>query len=345
MGTIGADLIISSWLDWLHALKVSDDGYLFVLDAEGRPLMFPARAIQDLVGDPAQKRALLEAIKPIASQTWNPELCAALQQSLPQVATGELQLLFARMQRQETGVIQHSGTEQNIIAYAPVGAASWSVGICMPLIKTLSISETARRRMDEATSLYGKFFVGVLIFAAFVSGLIGFWSSRAISRPILGMIASIRELSRGGEWKPLVAETSDELRVLADSANVMVRTLRDNEKLLADIFNGVSDAIFLHDGETGKILRVNRKMCEMFKCTEEQALSASLDQLTAGIEPYNAAQAREHIKQALNGHLPPFQWRSRDYHGNVFWTEVSLTRAQTGDLVVILAVVRDISER
>ena len=41
------------------------------------------------------------------------------------------------------------------------------------------------------------------------------------------------------------------------------------------IFDTLSDAILVHDARTGDILQVNRKMCEMFGYTPEEARRGS----------------------------------------------------------------------
>lgn len=70
-----------------------------------------------------------------------------------------------------------------------------------------------------------------------------------------------------------------ELRRMGASFEQMVETLgaresslRDSERRYSDIFNNSSDAIFIHDAETGEILDVNDRMLEMYRCTRDQAV-------------------------------------------------------------------------
>ncbi|MHB0926208.1 MAG: sensor domain-containing protein [Gallionellaceae bacterium] len=121
--------------------------------------------------------------------------------------------------------------------------------------------------------------------------------------------------------------------------------LAESEGRFREIFDTVSDAIFIHDAETGRILDVNRRMCEMYGLTREQALACGPDDLSAGVPPYSTAEAIEKIRLAHSEGQQTFDWLARTHDGRFFWVEVSLRFASIGGEQRILAVVRDISER
>lgn len=128
-------------------------------------------------------------------------------------------------------------------------------------------------------------------------------------------------------------------RKLAENA------LAESERRFREIFDTISDAIFIHDAETGRIIDVNRRMCEMYGVTREQALACGPDVLSAGTPPYSSADVIEKIRLARTGDTQTFDWLARAGDGHLFWVEVSLRLALIGNLQRILAVVRDISER
>lgn len=123
------------------------------------------------------------------------------------------------------------------------------------------------------------------------------------------------------------------------------QALAESESRFREIFNAVDDAIFIHDAETGRIVDVNRRMCEMYGVTREEALACGPDDLSAGVPPYSSAEAVGKIRLARIKGPQTFDWLARKRDGRYFWVEVSLRLAHIGNQQLILAVVRDISER
>ncbi|MCP3903629.1 MAG: PAS domain S-box protein [Planctomycetes bacterium] len=117
----------------------------------------------------------------------------------------------------------------------------------------------------------------------------------------------------------------------------------DSESTYRAIFDAVNDAIFIHDGTTGRIVDVNRTMCELFGYTHAEALNLSVQQISAG-EGFSDEEAQRLIRLAAT-EPQVFEWHCRDRGGRTFWAEVSLRRAPIAGDERILAVVRDISRR
>jgi len=111
------------------------------------------------------------------------------------------------------------------------------------------------------------------------------------------------------------------------------------------IFNAANDAIFVHDMETGRILDVNRKMCELYGYTVQEALRLDVGALSSGQPPCAQEDALRWIRKAVEGEPQLFEWQARRKDGSLFWVEVNLKRARIGHRERLLAVVRDISER
>ncbi|MEW6202594.1 MAG: PAS domain S-box protein [bacterium] len=65
------------------------------------------------------------------------------------------------------------------------------------------------------------------------------------------------------------------------------------------ILDTVNDAIFVHDAETGDILDVNRKMCEMYGYTVEEVRSINMEALSEGRPPYTQSDAIRLIRKQL----------------------------------------------
>ena len=111
------------------------------------------------------------------------------------------------------------------------------------------------------------------------------------------------------------------------------------------IFNAANDAIFIGDIETGQIIDVNEKGCEMFCYPREEILNLSMADLGTGEAPYSREEAMGVINKAANGEPQLFEWLAKDKAERCFWGEINLKRAVIGGKYRLLAIVRDITER
>lgn len=52
------------------------------------------------------------------------------------------------------------------------------------------------------------------------------------------------------------------------------------------VFECLNDAVFIHDTETGAIMEVNRRACEMYGCEMEDMRRLSVGDLSANVSFY-----------------------------------------------------------
>ena len=121
--------------------------------------------------------------------------------------------------------------------------------------------------------------------------------------------------------------------------------LRDSEANYRAIFNAANDAIFIHDLETGEILDVNERMCEMFGYNPEEVCRLTVADLSLGEAPFSQENSVRWIEKAVKEGPQLFEWMAKDKDGRLFWVEVNLKRAVIGKVERLLAVVRDITDR
>ena len=107
----------------------------------------------------------------------------------------------------------------------------------------------------------------------------------------------------------------------------------------------MNDAIFVHDIETGAIVDVNRKMCEMYGYTREEAIRLVAGEASFGRDKHSHELALQRISLAARGEPQLFEWQSKTKDGQPFWVEVNLRKAILNDKPYVLAVVRDITDR
>ena len=120
--------------------------------------------------------------------------------------------------------------------------------------------------------------------------------------------------------------------------------LKESEGKLRAVFNSTHDAIFIHDYE-GRIEEVNDPMLALFRVPRERMLEfAVADYSAPGEQQLRLPALLAELRQ--NGRDMLFEWRARrPLDGSLLDVEVALRPAYWGGREVVVAVVRDITER
>lgn len=180
-----------------------------------------------------------------------------------------------------------------------------------------------------------------------------------ITRHITRLLGATRAIAQGDYGQRIAIPGKDEIGLLATDFNVMAdavqvrianlhaaqEELRASEARFRNVFEDVSDAIFVVEMPGGRIVNVNRRVCEMFGYTREQAQTLDVGAFAAGASPYAAEDARRWLDRAQAEGPQTFEWHARKLGGELFWVEVSLRLSEKSDGRQMMAVVRDISER
>jgi PAS domain S-box-containing protein len=169
---------------------------------------------------------------------------------------------------------------------------------------------------------------------------------RAVLRPLTEIEHYAGAVSAGDERRMAPREAgSIELESLRTSIQSMVAQLEFREQRFRSIFESANDAIFILDHETGAILDVNARMCEMFGYTREEVASLDLGALSSGAPPFTQDDALARVRALKPGGRRIFEWHCRHRDGHLFWVEVSMRTAVIGGAMRVVAVVRDVEER
>ncbi len=197
------------------------------------------------------------------------------------------------------------------------------------------------------------------LLACALAGLGGRYFKNRITLPVLSLAKAAREIADGIYGETVDPGASDELGDLARDFNRMSErlleqegerkeaesALRASELQFRSIFDGVGDAIFVHDLGTGAIVDANQALTDMYGISREEAILSGVSGLSEGKPPYDEAHALELIKRAAGGENPVAEWRARRKDGSLFWVEVALKRASIGGADRILVACRDITAR
>jgi len=111
------------------------------------------------------------------------------------------------------------------------------------------------------------------------------------------------------------------------------------------LFEKISEGLVVHDPETGEIVDVNERFCEMNGYERSELLGGSIGMVLTDADDYGPEAAREKIQRARTEGSQRFEWRNQHRNGKTFPVEVDLTVVELGDAERVLASVRDITER
>ncbi|MBU0633571.1 MAG: PAS domain S-box protein [Candidatus Omnitrophica bacterium] len=135
------------------------------------------------------------------------------------------------------------------------------------------------------------------------------------------------------------------------SIDIDIAALKKQEAVLTSaledykgIFDGINDAVFVHDPDSGEILEVNTKMCELFEYPREEVLKLSLEHISYGDKDKLKTRAKSLIAKAFCEGPQIFEWMCLAKTGKIFPVEIGLKKGRIGKRDCVFATVRDISD-
>jgi PAS domain S-box-containing protein len=140
-----------------------------------------------------------------------------------------------------------------------------------------------------------------------------------------------------------LAEVGGNTRVLSIQRDVTER--RELEQTYQDIFENVSDGLVVHDPETGEILEVNDRYCEITGYSREELLEDTIRLILPDNEAYSYEDAIHRIRRARAAGPQLFEFKGQRKDGEQFVGEIHLRTVDIRGTERVLASVRDITER
>jgi len=121
--------------------------------------------------------------------------------------------------------------------------------------------------------------------------------------------------------------------------------LVESERNYREIFDASSEAIIIHDAETGRIVDINQTMLDMYGYSREEALHLEVADISCTAPEFSQAEAVKKLQSAIDAGPQLFEWFARHKTGDCFWVEVALRSTAIGGQDRVLAAIRNISER
>lgn len=141
---------------------------------------------------------------------------------------------------------------------------------------------------------------------------------------IHGSVLVFRDVSKRRAFEAQLQESEQTFRALFDSAPIGI----------------------VHTSMDGKLMRVNRRFCEILKMSEKELIGISFHSIT---HPDDLQQNRELVSPMMNGQQESFTMnkRYRNLRGESIWVNISsrVIREYSGKPTSIISAVTDISEQ
>lgn len=145
-----------------------------------------------------------------------------------------------------------------------------------------------------------------------------------------------RRLSNGG---------TAGLRIDITSLKAVQEALRTSEERFRSIFDAVSEGIFIVS-LSGSFTGVNAGGSAMLGYAPDELIGADVGTISSGEPSYTQSDAMKwHRKAIATGQTQRFDWRCKAKDGRLFWADVAIGTASIGGEEVMLAMVRDVTER
>lgn len=192
-GVVTADISLEALVTEIGAIALYETGYAFVISRNGA-----------FLAHPDEQLIMRESIFSVAADRQMPEL-RAIGREMIRGGTG-----FAAVTSVHTG-------KRSLLAYAPVPAADWSVGVMIPERELLA---DIRALNHTVLAIAAAGFT--LLFLVVVA------ISRSITRPLHRLVAATTEIARGNlEIKLPTTHIGDEVQVLTHSVDEMRLALKE----------------------------------------------------------------------------------------------------------------------
>jgi diguanylate cyclase (GGDEF)-like protein/PAS domain S-box-containing protein len=123
------------------------------------------------------------------------------------------------------------------------------------------------------------------------------------------------------------------------------QALAESEEKFRTIVASVNEGIFLSDPDTGTFVDVNPPACSMFGYTREELIGREIKILSSDVPPYTQSNVVQWIRMVQTAGPQTFEWHCKAKDGRLFWGELSVRSAEFGAKSLMLATLRDITDR
>ena len=152
----------------------------------------------------------------IAHPRFNP-----YQYDLTRYNDPRLREFIVHMLSGETGWMTFNEEGEKAAAFAPVATTGWSLAVSIPIEEFTSMAEVHKRNVIQVV-------VVMILLSALVAVIVSF----RVVRPMRNLVLATEQVAAGDLSKEITVHSRDELGLLSESFNTMIRSLRDIQREL-----------------------------------------------------------------------------------------------------------------
>ncbi|HEV3380682.1 MAG TPA: SpoIIE family protein phosphatase [Trebonia sp.] len=214
-GVAAIDVYVSSLISDLNSLRIDNTGFAFLLDNHQNFIAYTQYFSKDL--------------------------------GTTRASEGQYREILSSMASGESGVQRAyvNGTDY-YVAYAPVQAAHWSLGVGVPYQEVVagalamdaaieSQTRAADAQMNAQLSDLIKRYALLMVVALAVVVAVSIWIARRITKPLTKLAAGVAEVGHGNLEAKIDIATKDEIGALAGSFNTMTEDLKTHIANLSSV--------------------------------------------------------------------------------------------------------------
>ncbi|MGC8803211.1 MAG: PAS domain S-box protein, partial [Bacteroidales bacterium] len=118
------------------------------------------------------------------------------------------------------------------------------------------------------------------------------------------------------------------------------------EQKYTELFNSITEAIFIHDAQTGKIIDVNNAVVSLYGYSSKNEIieDCNIGTLSDNDRGYTQERAVELICKAATEGPQHIEWLAKKKNGEVFWMDILLKKVRLGHSEYVIATGRDITQ-
>jgi len=214
IGVVGLDLTLGTLIEGVLTQHIDADGCMFLLDTDGGIIAHPNISLN--------------------SRHWGENI---ERENFLHNRNDSLSRIVAKMVQGASGIEIFNDDGDKYLAYAPLPAPNWSLGVIMPVasiikpavnIETQINSEGKKTEQDIENQRMEVRSLMIIIFAVMLAAVTGlaFLLSRRITKPILALHEGVITIGNGNLDHYIVVKSGDELESLAYAFNAMTGDLK-----------------------------------------------------------------------------------------------------------------------
>jgi len=148
------------------------------------------------------------------------------------------------------------------------------------------------------------------------------------------------------EHQEEITQQNEELLLQTEGLSEQRKLLEKSKATLESIYNGVTDTIFLMNDKV--FVDCNTAALELFECKREEIIGHHPNDFSPKYQSNNRLSsevAQEYITKVIQGTPHSFEWKHQTKDKKEFIAEVNLNNIAIDDEILIIAVVRNVTEQ